>query len=255
MKVTLVKAEGLRRVLVALFYAAYIFTMAYSLRHAAPADREIYIVMLILAPFGIWCEVVRFFYTRANDALNENCDPERCLKLLHFVRCADILHMFQYTAPYLQGFATLDLNQLDKVEPQLSKALAGQSASKYMGSFEYRYLMFSVYAENGDREQMNEHYDALGRIINAGKRTAADVMSLRQLLCGIYQLKNGKNEDAATAFENVNPEALKPRMRAYYHFYIAQLLQAVQQQAQAKDAYQKAVALAPRFLLIAEQSI
>jgi len=251
--VKLIRAEGLRRVLVALFYIGYVFSMVYCIVHARENENiSAYYILLAIVPFGVWCEVLRCLYLKANDALNLSCDPKRCLRLLSVVQKTDILHQYQVLAPYLRGFAQLDMNHAAAVEGSVLTQAGTAMTAKRRLDFEFNFLMFSAAVALHDFPKTQQYFETLQRIFSVAKRTTADIISLQKLISGIFLLRSTRISEAAAVLNTVNPEALKPRMRAYFCFYLSELYLASGQRGAAEEAYRKAVSLAPAILLIAE---
>ena len=252
--VKLIQAEGLRRILVALFYAAAIFVLIYfAVRSQTPEERFQYLFFLLFVPVGIYYEILRYLYGKASDALNVRCDAAGCLKLAERTAKADLFQRFRVSVYYLQGFALLDLNRPDEAEERIEK-LGSSLTSKRKLDFEYNYLMFQISAARGDRKRMKAHYDGMRRIFSMNRRVSTGIRSLEALADGICLYRQHSLEAAEKALRLAVPEDLKQREQAYYYWYYSAVLYAMDRKRQAEELYEKAREMAPGLPFIIETS-
>lgn len=256
MRVKLVKDERLRRILVAIFYVAYLITVGYCLKNAGTVEEIcVYLILLLAVPVGIWTEIIRYCYTAASDALNEKCDPLRCMKLNRFVRRGDILQQFTSLALYQGAFAMLDMDQSDQILPYLEKYGTANSRRAERINFDGNYLLFSLAAVSGDRKAMKLHYQQLERLMDNAKSKNADMMTLQMVIAGIYLAASRDSAEAIQIFETVELERIRPREQAYYYYYFAKACAAANQTDRAAELYGKARTMAPNITLFAHKPI
>lgn len=221
----LIKAERLRRIIVSFFYLAAIFTLVYLAVNAQTSE-ELFraLFFLVLLPLGIYSEILRYFYAKAHDALNKNCDPERCLKILDSSEKADFLHQFQVMSCHLRARALIDLKRFHEAEEILNRQNNSRQTSKLKMDFEYNYLMFLIACAENDRKKLNTYYEIICRIFHLSKHRNADIRSLESMISGIYLYKAHRYPEAKRAFESVNINLLSAHEQAYYTYYHDALL-------------------------------
>lgn len=249
--VRLIKAEGLRRILVAVFYLAFIMTMVYCLMYPNQADdRILYAVLLLFVPFGVLYEVIRFFFAKASDGLNKECDPEQARRYVTRVRRLDFLKRYRTQLAYLDGFITLDENRIKAEIDNINDQLLRLPNSNRKLDFQYNYLLFSCYVELCDKKNTAQYYDAVRKIIGLRERPGNDLISLGNFVYGIYNLFEKNYDKAQNAFNKVKPQDLSERERARYYFYSARLSARMGDTEEMEKNYQTAIELAPAIQMI-----
>lgn len=218
--VRLIRAEKLRRILVGTFYLAAVFVLFYFLANAETTNEQMqYLFILILLPFGIFSEVLRYFYARANDTLHEACDPAACLKLLDRLKKIDFLHQFRVMGAYLRGFALIDLNRSREVPEMLEEQLGTNLTAKRKLDFEYNYLLFLTACAKGERRELEMRYGQIEKIFQMNRRANAGILSLEQMIKGIYLCQCRKYPEARAALDAVDAGLLTPREQAHYRHF------------------------------------
>lgn len=251
--VRLIKAEKLRRILVICFYCASAFTLIYFLNRArTPEEQFQYLFILLLLPVGIYLEILRYFYAKANDALNIDCDAARCYKLITIVEKADLIRRFKVSVCYLKGFALLSLNRSGEVKEMIEKQLGAGMTAKRKLDFEYNYLMFSIAAVRDDKAELKSSYENMRRIFKLSKRISGDIRSLESLIDAIYQCRTHQYKAAEASFARIRAGALKPHEQAYYYYYLAILCSETKREDDAHSYYEKACETAPKIPYITE---
>ena len=201
--------------------------------------------ILVLLPFGIFSEVLRYFYAKANDTLNRACDPATCLKLLDRLKRIDILHQFRIMGAYLRGFALVDLDRSPEVPKMLETQLGTGLTAKRKLDFEYNYLLFLVACAEDDFKELTLHYAQIQKIFQMSRRRDAGILSLESMILGIYLYQSHKYSEAQTAFDAVDASLLTPREQAYYEYFYALSLYARKKTDAAQEHFLKACSLGP----------
>ncbi len=249
--IRLTKAEKLRRLLASIFYAAYTVAMFYCLINSTSSDdRLLYSGLLVFVPLGVLYEFIRFFYSMAVDALNEQCDTELAKKYLKFIRRFNLFKSYRAQIAYLGGFILLDDDKPEDAREYIISKLGSMNTVNRIMDFQYNYLLFSCCAALKDKHKIGEYFIALKKTIDMKERPGNDLISLGNLICGVYGLVSRNDREAADSFQKVKPENLSTRERARYYFYSAQLDVRYSDKNKMEDNYDKAIVLAPEMKLI-----
>jgi len=244
--VRLIKAEGLRRVLVVMFYFAYTITMIYCMVHTpAMNDRVVYGVLWLFVPFGTLYEIIRFQYAKANDSLHQHCNPKAAMQHLRFVNRADFLKRYILQAAYLESAAMIDQNEIDDAEKFIADRLDKMLNTNKKLNFEYNYLHFTICVVREDKKQIHAYYLALERIFQVQKKFHTDLLSLKSSIDGAYYLTEGRLDKSQKAFSKANPDLLGNRERAWHYYYLSRLSYQLNQPNYAEQYYIQATRLAP----------
>ena len=244
--IKLIQAEKLRRILVSVFYAAAAAVLIYLAADAQTVEgRARYLCLLVLFPFGIYYEILRYLYARANELIYTACDAEGCLRLAEKAEKADFTHQFRIQICYLKGFALLDLNRSGEAEQVLEQEAGTELTAKRKLDFEYNYLMFQLAAVRNDRKELKAYYEKICRIFNLGRRINNGVKSLEAVIRGTYLTLTRQYQQAEKAFDIVRIQDLKRREQAYYCYYLSACEYALGKKKQAEKTYEKACATAP----------
>lgn len=249
--IRLTKAEKLRRLLASIFYVAYTVAMFYCLINSTSSDdRLLYSGLLIFVPFGVLYEFIRFFFSKANNALNEQCDTELAKKYLKLVKRFNLFKSYRAQLAYLEGFILLDDDKPEDAREHIISRLGSKNTTNRIMDFQYNYILFSCCAALKDKHNIGEYFIAIKKTIDMKERPGNDLISLGNLICGVYGLVLKNDREAADSFQKVKPENLSTRERARYYFYSAQLYARYSDKNKMEDNYNKAIVIAPEMKLI-----
>ena len=255
--VRLIKAEGLRRVIVLSFYlAAFIASVFIVSSNADIAQKASCLIVFILLPFGLWFEYKRYIYVKSNHELNDLDQPQACLDHTRFVMKYDfLLKQYQNLAPFQEGYALIDLNQINNVESVLESRFGKKYEKSKNLNFEHSYLLFQTAALKKDQKKVKEYYQQLDKVFNAQNRLSKDLITLRHYIDGIYYVCINENSKALDHFENLDTEAFKRRELTYYYYFSAKAYMLDQNYASAESYYAKAKELSPNNTFIVNHPI
>ncbi len=250
--VRLIKAEGLRRILVLLFYAAAAFVaVKVILSDADMSQKAMCLVVLAMMPFLLWFELKRYIYVRANHELNEEDKPEECLKHTRFVINSDfLLKQYQNLAPFQEGYALVDLDRADEVEETMKSRFKRRYEFSKGRNFEHTYLLFLLAALKKDRNRAKEHFEQIDKIFSSQERLSGDLITLRYYIEAIYHMSMGDAKKAIERFEGLDIKAFKRRELTYYHYFLSKAYVLDHQYEKAEAEYQEALKLSPNNLFI-----
>ena len=245
--VRLIKAEGLRRILVLAFYLAMTVVSVMMLTSNADMRQKAFgLVVLVLIPFLLWFEYKRYVYVKANDELNKKDMPEECLKHTRFVIKTDILlKQYQNMAPFQEGYALLDLDRADEIKETLASRFGKRYELSKGRNFEHSYLLFQAAAAKGDRNHLKENYEEIEKIFNSQQRLSGDLITLRHYIEAINLACTGEASKALERFELLDTNAFKRREMTYYYYFYARACQMDHDYDKAEELYRKAVELSP----------
>ena len=255
--VRLIKAEGLRRFLVLLFYAAAIvLAITWLAGKYTVAEKASAIILLVLVPFGLWNEYVRYIYTLGNKELNVLCDPEACLKHTRFVMKVDfLLHQYEHMAPFQEGYATIDIDRLQDVKKQLNDRLGKRYFKSMARNFEHIYLLFIVAVLSHDQGEVKAQYNEISKLFKAQERLSGDLITLKYFIEAIYKSATGNSKEALDMFEHLDTKAFKNRELTYYYYFLARTYNLERQYDKALEAHQKAKELSPKNLYVQNHEV
>lgn len=246
--VRLIKAEGLRRAIVLFFYIAALIVAILLLTNGTNVqEASSGLMVLVLIPFGLWFEFVRYIYTLGNKELNITGEPEKCLKHTRFVMKVDFfLHQYEEMAPYQEGLALMDLNMINEAKQQIRDRLGKRYDKEKEHNFELNFLLFSIAVAKKDPTDFKRCYEKMNKILGAQPRLSADVATLKNYIEGIHLMQNGEYIKAKNIFESLDTNAFKNRQLAYYYFYYSRILNNTNAKEKAQEAYNKALEIYPK---------
>ena len=248
--VRLIKAEGLRRAIVLFFYlAALVVSIILITNGTNVQEASSGLMVLILIPFGLWFEFVRYVYTLGNKELNILGEPEKCLKHTHFVMKVDFfLHQYEEMAPYQEGLAMMDLNMINDAKTRIRDRLGKRYEKEKQHNFELNFLLFTIAVAKKDSTDLKRCHENINKILGAQPRLSADVTTLKNYIEGIYLMQTGEYIKARNIFESLDIKAFKNRQLAYYYFYYSIILNNTfaKDKDKAQEMYKKALEIYPK---------
>ena len=255
--VRLIKAEGIRRILVLLFYIAVTgVSIRTIINREEMGSIGLAIVWLFMVPFLLWFELKRYIYVKANDELNKKDMPEECLKHTRFVIKSDfLLKQYQNMAPFQEGYALLDLDRADEVKSTLEERFKRKYEYSKGRNFEHSYLLFQTAAAKGDRNRLKENYEEIEKIFSTQQRLSGDLITLRHYIEAVYLACTGEAAKAIERFELLDTNAFKRREMTYYNYFYARACQLNHDYDKAEELYRKAVELSPNNVFIRNHPI
>ena len=244
--VRLIKAEGLRRILVLAFYLGMAVVSIKSVVSDALMQQKAFaLVVLAMLPVLLWLEFKRYMYVKANGELNLKDMPEECLKHTRFVIKSDFLKQYQNMAPFQEGYALLDLNRAGEIRKTLQERFGRRYELSKGRNFEHSYLLFQTAAAMGERNRLKENYEEIEKIFNAQQRLSGDLITLKYYIEAVYMACTGEARKAIERFEGLDKSAFKRREMTYYHYFMAKALMLDQQYDRAEEEYAKSRELSP----------
>ncbi len=255
--VRLIKAEGLRRVLVLAFYLGMtVVSLNILLSNAEMRQKAFALVVLLMVPVLLWLEFKRYIYVKANNELNQKDMPEECLKHTRFVIKTDLLlKQYQNMAPFQEGYALLDLDRAEEIRKTLEERFKRKYEFSKGRNFEHSYLLFQAAAAKGDRNRLKENYEEIDRIFNTQQRLSGDLITLRHYIEAVNMACNGEAAKAIERFEHLDTNAFKRRELTYYNYFYAKACQMNHDYEKAEELYRKAVELSPNNLFLRNHPI
>ena len=244
--VRLIKAEGLRRILVLAFYLGMaIVSVKSAVSDVDMRQKAFALVVLLMLPVLLWLEFKRFIYVKANNELNQKDMPEESLKHTRFVIKSDFLKQYQNMAPFQEGYALLDLDQADEIKKTLETRFGRKYELSKGRNFEHSYLLFQAAAAKGDRNRLKENYEEIQKIFNSQPRLSGDLITLKFYIEAVFLACTGEAKKAIERFEGLDRSAFKRREMTYFHYFMAKALMMDQQYDRAEEEYAKARELSP----------
>lgn len=250
--VRLIKAEGLRRVLVLAFYLGMAIVSAVTLASEADMRQKAFaLVVILLIPVLLWLEFKRFMYVKANNELNQKDLPQECLDHTRFVIKNDfLLKQYQNLAPFQEGYALLDLDRANEIRETLESRFGRFYEMSRGRNFEHSYLLFQTAAAKGDRNRLKENYETIEKIFSSQSRLSGDLITLKYYIEAVYLTCTGETKKALERFESLDTNAFKRREMTYYNYFYAKACLLDHDYDRAQDFYDKAVELSPNNLFI-----
>lgn len=255
--VRLIKAEGLRRVLVLAFYLGMtVVSFSILFSNADMRQKAFALVVLVMIPVLLWLEFKRYIYVKANNELNQKDMPEECLKHTRFVIKSDFfLKQYQNMAPFQEGYALLDLDRADEIKKTLEERFGRRYELSKGRNFEHSYLLFQTAAAKNDRNRLKENYEEIEKIFSTQQRLSGDLITLRHYIEAVYLACTGDATKAIERFELLDINAFKKRELTYYNYFYARACQLNHDYEKAEELYRKAVESSPNNLFIRNHPI